>query len=157
MPPAPTAVDAQALVRFLGGAPTAAVAEAAVPTRYALVGVLAGTRSGHGAALISMDSKPAKPYRVGAEVDGGLVLQSVGRREARLGASVDGATSMTLQIPLKNLSAQSSTGASIAPPPPFGAAAPAAMPPFQPTGYTPTPMPASAAGNANPPPNPGDR
>ena len=87
--PTPTVVDTQALVRLLGGSPVGTTM-AAAPTRYSLVGVLAGTRSGHGAALIEIDGKPAKPYRVGAQVTDGLVLQSVGRREAHLGAAMDG-------------------------------------------------------------------
>ena len=65
-----------------------------------LVGVLAGQQSGGGAALIAVDGQPAKPFRVGAVVvDGELVLQSLGRREARLGASRGAATTLTLELP----------------------------------------------------------
>ena len=95
----PAAVDAVAVARLLGapqGAPVAAPA-AAVPSRYALQGVLAGRQSG-GAALIAVDGKPARPVRVGATVEEGLVLQSVQGRKALLGADRDGPASVTLEM-----------------------------------------------------------
>ena len=95
----PAAVDAAAVARLLGapqGAPVA-VAAAAVPSRYALQGVLAGRQSG-GAALIAVDGKPARPVRVGAVVEEGLVLQSVQGRKALLGADRDGPASVTLEM-----------------------------------------------------------
>ena len=102
--PALPAPDAQALARLLGAvdaqAPLAAPA-ASVASRFALVGVLAGRSSGAGAALIAVDSRPAKPYRVGAQVDAGLVLQSVGPRQARLGAALRGPTLVTLEVPTR--------------------------------------------------------
>ncbi|QEA13375.1 type II secretion system protein N [Comamonas flocculans] len=96
----PPAVDAAALARLLGASP-AVVSDAAEPESAHLVlrGVLAGTRSGQGAALIAVGDKPAKPYRVGAQVAPGLVVQSLGAREARLGAALDGAATMTLELP----------------------------------------------------------
>ena len=100
--PAPPAPDAEALARLLRAQPsqTAAPPVAAGPGRLVLLGVLAGQRSGGGAALIAVDGQPAKPFRVGAAVvDGELVLQSLGRREARLGASRSGATTLTLELP----------------------------------------------------------
>jgi general secretion pathway protein C len=102
-PPAVAVPDAQALARLLGAGPQApaAAAPALSPaSRFALVGVLAGRQSGGGAALIAIDGKPAKPYRVGAQVEEGLVLQSVGAREARLGASAKGPHTLTLEMPL---------------------------------------------------------
>lgn len=99
---APEAVqaDPQTLARLLG-AQAATVAQApAAASRFVLQGLLAGTTSGDGAALIAVDGKPARPYRVGASVDQGLVLQFLSRREARLGAAVDGATTLTLEMPL---------------------------------------------------------
>lgn len=101
-PPAVAAPDAQALARLLGAGPSVAVAAPALSpvSRFVLVGVLAGRQSGAGAALIAIDGKPAKPYRVGAQVDDGLVLQSVGTREARLGAGLKGPHTLTLAIPL---------------------------------------------------------
>lgn len=99
--PEPVAPDAQALARLLGAVPAAPVAAPAAASRFALVGVLAGTASGGGAALIAIDGKPAKPYRVGAELEPGLVLQALGRNQARLGPSMRGETSVALDIPLK--------------------------------------------------------
>ena len=101
--PAPVAADMQAMARLLG-AVTAQMPQAAaapVSSRFALVGVLAGQQGGSGAALIAVDGKPAKPYRVGATVDAGLVLQSLGPRQARLGAGQEGVTTVTLEMPLR--------------------------------------------------------
>ena len=103
--PAPVVMDAQALARLLGAAPAAPGVSAPVaPTasRFTLIGVLSGRSSGGGAALIAVDGKPAKPFRVGAAVDEGLVLQSLDPRQARLGASVDGPATLTLDMPAKN-------------------------------------------------------
>ena len=99
--PAPLAVDAQALARALGVQAAASIAAAPAPARFVLQGVLAGTQSGDGAALIAVDGKPAKPYRVGAELQPGLVVQSLGRREVHLGAAAEGDTAMTLELPRK--------------------------------------------------------
>lgn len=96
--PAP---DAQAMARLLGALPVQAQAAVAAPvsSRFALIGVLAGRESGGGAALIAVDGKPARPFRVGAAVDAGLVLQSLGQRRAHLGAAVDGPATVTLEMP----------------------------------------------------------
>ena len=102
--PEPLRPDAQALARLLGAGPVAAEQVPAAPaaaSRFVLMGVLAGTASGGGAALIAVDGKPARPYRVGAAVEPGLVLQSLGRREARLGASMEGAATVALEIARK--------------------------------------------------------
>jgi general secretion pathway protein C len=99
-PPAASAPDAQAMARLLG-AVAAPVPVAAASSRFALVGVLAGRSSGGGAALIAVDGKPAKPYRVGAVIDTGLVLQSLGPRQARLGTSAEGPASLTLEMPAR--------------------------------------------------------
>ena len=94
----------QALARALGGgnaaaAPLpAAVAVASVAGRLTLVGVVAN-RSRGGAALISVDGKPARPYRVGAQVEEGLVLQSVEPRRAVLADSLQGPASLALDLP----------------------------------------------------------
>lgn len=99
----PLRADASAMARLLG----AGVALAPRPQAQAqssgmqLLGVLASTDGGSGAALIAAGGQPAKPFRVGAVVGDGLVLQSLDRRQARLGASVDGPTTQTLLVPLK--------------------------------------------------------
>jgi general secretion pathway protein C len=67
-------------------------------SRFALVGVVA-ERSRRGAALIAVDGKPARPYRVGAAIDQGVLLQSVEGRRAVLSASVGGPALVTLELP----------------------------------------------------------
>jgi general secretion pathway protein C len=54
-----------------------------------------------GAALIAVDGKPARPFRVGSMLVEGFVLQSVGPRSAALGGSFDGPTALTLQLPVR--------------------------------------------------------
>ena len=97
--------DPLALARALGGgnATVAAAPAMGAPvvntsSRLALVGVVANGKS-RGAALISIDGKPARPYRVGSSVDDGLVLQSVEPRRALLAAQLDGPASLTLELP----------------------------------------------------------
>ncbi len=94
--------DPMALTRALGGgnlAPAAAsptVINAA--SRMALVGVVANGKNG-GSALISVDGKPARLYRVGAQVDEALLLQAVEPRRALLAADLQGPVSLTLELP----------------------------------------------------------
>jgi general secretion pathway protein C len=98
---AANAPDPQALARALGGGQTAGGALAgAAPVRspFVLAGVLADRAQG-GAALIGVDGKPAKPYAVGAVVDGSLVLQSVHGRQAVLGEGLQGPARITLELP----------------------------------------------------------
>jgi general secretion pathway protein C len=92
----------QAVARALGGAlAPAASRPAQVPaasSRFVLVGVLAG-QSRTGAALISVDGREAKPFRVGSEVDEGVMLQSVTGRRAVLKTDEGDAASFTLELP----------------------------------------------------------
>lgn len=93
--------DAGAIARLLG-AQAAVAAPAPVvnaSSRFSLAGVIADQARGV-AALIAVDGKPPKPYRIGAQVDTGLVLQSVGRRGATLAPSLDGPAAVTLELPL---------------------------------------------------------
>jgi general secretion pathway protein C len=91
--------EPQSLARLLGGtsfeqserAPTTMA-----PSRLVLIGVVAG--SSGGTALIAVDGKPAKPFRVGSKVEEGLMLQSVAKRQAVLAASVNGPALMTLEL-----------------------------------------------------------
>jgi general secretion pathway protein C len=94
--------DPAAVARVLGAGPAVATAGAVASpgSRFALMGVVAGSGR-DGAALIAVDGKPARPYRVGAEIDTGLVLQSVEPRRVALGASPDGPPSVTLELPLR--------------------------------------------------------
>lgn len=101
-PPAPTAspADPAAVARLLGSRPVAASAApvASLASRFSLLGVVAEADGG-GAALVSVDGKPPKPYRVGAALDEGLVLQSVQARRATIGASMQSAPALTLDLP----------------------------------------------------------
>ena len=104
LPSAPVAMvdavpgDTQALVRLLGGASAVSVASASpsASSRFVLLGVLAG-RAG-GAALISVDGKPAKAYRVGSRVADNMLLQSVRARQAVLGTPDTASSALTLQM-----------------------------------------------------------
>lgn len=100
LPPAP---DSQAIARLLGAVPTTSAntptpAAAPAASRFALVGVLAGKRSASGAALIAVDGQPAKPFQVGAAIDAGWVLLSLGPRQAQLGPA-GGPASVTITLP----------------------------------------------------------
>lgn len=107
MPPpvatAPAAsIDPAAVARMLGviAAQTDVAAAPDAASRFSLLGVVADTAQ-NGAALIAVDGKPARPYRVGSMLADGYVLQSVGTRSAALGASADGPTALTLQLPVR--------------------------------------------------------
>lgn len=102
--PRAVAVDPAAIAGLLGGGPAAPGVAAAAPvaslaSRFQLVGVAAGASSGGGAAVIAVDGKPAKPFRVGSFVDDGLVLQSVQGRRAVLATQPGGAAAVTLELP----------------------------------------------------------
>jgi general secretion pathway protein C len=95
-------VDVSAAARSLGAVPVP-VQAAAAPTlasRFQLQGVMAGGPDA-GAALISVDGKPAKPYRVGAVVADGLVLQLAQGRRISLGVAIDGPQALVLELPAK--------------------------------------------------------
>lgn len=94
--------DAVAVARALGGAAGAGDSSAAVQAapvlesaRFALMGVVAQPNA-KGAALVSVDGKPAKPYTVGAVVVDGWTLQSVQGRRATLARN---GAEMVLELP----------------------------------------------------------
>ncbi len=93
--------DPVAVARLLGASPTAAGQAPAVSaaSRFALVGVVASSTH-QGAALIAVDGKPAKPFRIGTAVDDRLILQSVESRRAVLAESPSGPAVVTLELPL---------------------------------------------------------
>ena len=96
------ASDAQAWVRLLGGqqadaSPTPEAVDVS-SGRFKLMGVVAGL-SRHGYALIATDGKAAKPYRVGASVEDGLVLKSVSPRSAELARTLEAPAGLTLELP----------------------------------------------------------
>lgn len=92
------------LTRVFGPDPVAPV-QAAEPepvadARFQLIGVVSPRGNGAGSqglALIAVDGKPAKAYRVGSVVDGQTVLQSVRARGAALGPR-GGAVQVSLDI-----------------------------------------------------------
>jgi general secretion pathway protein C len=98
------AVDPAAIARLLGSVAPLAVAgqevrQPSLASRFVLVGVVAGVRSGGGAAVIAVDGKPARPYRVGSAIEEGLVLQSVQGRRAVIGQQRSGPALLTLELP----------------------------------------------------------
>lgn len=105
VPPPRQAVagDPIAIARMLGSSPTAAASPVAgapsLASRLQLVGVAAGASSGGGAAVISVDGRPARPYRVGMAIEEGLVLQSVHGRSAVIARVADGQPVLTLELP----------------------------------------------------------
>jgi general secretion pathway protein C len=96
--PAPD--DPSLVARLLGSAPVAAAPAApSLSSRFTLLGVVAGPGPDRGAALIAVDGKAAKPYRIGTQIDDGLVLQSVEARRAVLAAADSGQPVLTLELP----------------------------------------------------------
>lgn len=97
-------VDAAVLInpadvaRVLGSKSEPAVEQASIASRFALMGVVAGSPNG-GAALISVDGKPAQPVRVGGTVANNFVLQSVLGRTAKLGVEGRGVALVSLEMP----------------------------------------------------------
>jgi len=68
--------------------------------RLSLLGVVTQA-GGRGVALLSVEGRPVKPYRVGSQVGPGLVLQSLAPRRAMLAASLEGPVLMTLDLPAR--------------------------------------------------------
>jgi len=96
--------DAQGMRRLLGAIDAPVTEAAAAPvasTQLALVGVVAGTQSGQGAALIAVDGQTARTVRVGHRVQGdqGLYLQSLQGRVAYLGPELAGQSTVELVLP----------------------------------------------------------
>jgi general secretion pathway protein C len=140
--PAPiSGVDTAALAKGLGGGapdsvvsrPDVAASSGVNASRFVLTGVVKGKSGGQSLALIAVDSKPAKPYRIGAQVADGIVLKSVENRQALLAASLQAPTAVTLDLP-KQASVSVGLAQPISPPP----VVPAFTPP---PGITPAPVP----------------
>jgi general secretion pathway protein C len=92
------------LTAVLGAPPAAkqaaAPVEPALASRFKLLGVAAPREGGDstGLALIAVDGKPARGFKVGAVIDGELVLQSVHPRGAALGTK-GAAPAVSLELP----------------------------------------------------------
>jgi len=92
-------VDALAVSKALGGAAVQS-ASASLASRFVLVGVMDGGPS-QGVALISVDGKPAKPYRLGQAVSEGFVVVGTGPKKAELGPQLGAPATLQLELPLK--------------------------------------------------------
>ena len=91
------------LTRLLGAPPVdaapAAAQQPAIASRFQLLGVMAPRQPGEqGVALISVDGKMPRAYRVGSAVDSDLVLQQVSLRSASIGPA-RGAAAVVLELP----------------------------------------------------------
>jgi general secretion pathway protein C len=164
------------MTRLLGidVAPVVAVAPTAEPlpdARFQLVGVVSPRskqNSAEGLAVIAVDGKPARAFRVGAVVDGQTVLQSVGARGAQLGprggavlvalnlTAPAAAATGTLPSAASGYVQPSNAAANAAPPANYTANAPPPMAPLPP-GYgqpvqQPTQVPPGNARRVLPPP-----
>ena len=102
---APTMALKGDLTRLLGvdppPKPVEAEPEVAETSRFQLVGVVSPrgvAAPGQGVALIAIDGKPARAYKVGTVVDGTQVLQSVQPRGASIGPR-GGTAVISLEIP----------------------------------------------------------
>jgi general secretion pathway protein C len=150
------------------GAPPAATAptttlpsEPALASRFKLLGVAAPKEGGDevGLALIAVDGKPPRGFKVGAVIDGNLVLQSVHARGASLGPSGAG-PAVSLELPaLPGAIGGARPGAAV---PPMPMPMPAAFPPgggptvSVPTAVVPPPPPAQAVPPGMRPPEAGE-
>ena len=92
-------VDALAVTKALG-AVSPQSANASLASRFVLVGVMDGGPA-QGVALVSVDGKPAKPYRVGQSVSENLVVVATGPKKAELGPQVGATSTLVLDLPTK--------------------------------------------------------
>jgi general secretion pathway protein C len=104
VPVATSATTRSDLTAVLGAPPAATPAavpvEPALASRFKLLGVAAPRDGGDsaGLALIAVDGKPARGFKVGTVIDGELVLQSVHPRGAALGTK-GAAPAVSLELP----------------------------------------------------------
>ena len=98
---APTVVtDSKAIGKLLGATDVVAAKSinTKASTKFVLFG-LANSASGRGYALIALDGKPAKPYRVGSLVADELVLKSISKTGVLLATSLKATEGVTLELP----------------------------------------------------------
>lgn len=156
------------LTRLLGAdplpaaaAPEAAVEPAPESSRFTLLGVVAprgpgAGRSAGGVALIAVDERPPRAFRVGAAVDGETVLQSVSQRGVELGPR-GGPASVALQLPPPEPPATGTLPTAAVPAYAQPPRAPAPVPPFARPGAprvpgVVSPMPQTAEPDSQPEP-----
>jgi general secretion pathway protein C len=140
------------LSRLLGAPPVAATASVTAPeisSRFRLAGVMAPKAPAtQGIALIAVDGKLPRAFRVGAPVDGELVLQSVSLRTAAIGPA-QGTTAVLLELPPLPAPATGTLSANAPTPPPAvppAAQAPQSPPPPRPIAAPPGAAPARIPG-----------
>ena len=104
-------LDSKAIAKLLDAPDLVATQALITPasSNYALFG-LATTKAGTGVALISMDGKPAKPYRVGSKVADEWVLKSISRTDAILATAMNAADGMKLELPVRQAATGSING-----------------------------------------------
>lgn len=92
-------LDPAAVGRLLGAGSRPALVTAATDaaTRYRLLGVLAAAGGERGAALMSVDGKSPRPWRVGAEIEPGVTLLAVEKAAVRL--SQPGGHELRIELP----------------------------------------------------------
>ena len=124
-------VDSKAIAKLLGATDTVSKqpTNTAASTKFTLFG-LAATAGGKGYALIALDGKPARPYRVGSLVADDLVLKSISKTGVILAASLTSPEGVTLELPERkpiNTTAMAAVNQPGTPPAvaPVGAAVPA--------------------------------
>ena len=86
------------VARALGAQASLPEISIAQSSRFELMGVVAGA-SGQGSALIAVDGQPPRAFLVGQAVADGLVLQSLGVKQAQLGANPQGTALFSLRLP----------------------------------------------------------
>ena len=93
-------VDSKAIAKLLGATDNVAKqpTTTAASTKFVLFG-LAATAGGKGVALIALDGKPARPYRVGSLVADDLMLKSISKTGVVLAASLTAADGVSLELP----------------------------------------------------------
>jgi general secretion pathway protein C len=97
-------IDSGRLARLLGQAAATSPQPSAAPpvvARFVLVGVIA-QGSQRGSALIAVDGKPAKPFRVGETVADGQVLLRVKPRSVTLATDMAQDHGIDLALPQVN-------------------------------------------------------
>lgn len=148
------------LTRLLGADAPAAVAQVAPnpgSSRLKLLGVVAARAEAaaqSGVAVIAIDGRPGRPYRVGGPVDQDLVLLEVRQRSASLGPAA-GPASIKLELPPLAAAATGTRPVAVNGALPPGPGSPLRPPPPMATPAVPPPMPDQQQIIDEPPMQPG--
>jgi general secretion pathway protein C len=137
---APTVVvDSKAIGKLLGATDvvTAKALNTSASSKFALFG-LANSVGGQGVALIALDGKPAKPYRVGSLVADDLILKSISKTGVVLATSLKSPDGVTLELPERKAINNPVNNFANAPPPSNMAAQPPRFPAINPSNTNPT-------------------